>query len=72
MDPETQNSSRRLPVSTSRTYPLRVDFDEETVTVDMNHPLARRDLLFEVEIVSVREATPEEVLHRHTHGAGGH
>ncbi|NPA41923.1 MAG: peptidylprolyl isomerase [Aquificae bacterium] len=49
-----------------------VDFDENTVTVDMNHPLAGRDLIFEVEILDVREATPEEILHRHAHGPGGH
>ncbi len=48
-----------------------VDFDEQTVTVDMNHPLAGKDLLFEVEILDVREATPDEILHRHAHGPGG-
>ncbi|HIC97400.1 MAG TPA: peptidylprolyl isomerase [Aquificaceae bacterium] len=42
-----------------------VDFDDTTVTVDMNHPLAGKDLLFEVEVLHVREATPEEVLQRH-------
>jgi FKBP-type peptidyl-prolyl cis-trans isomerase SlyD len=49
-----------------------VDFDEQTVTVDMNHPLAGRDLIFEVEVLDVREASPEEILHRHAHGPGGH
>ncbi len=49
-----------------------VDFDEQTVTVDMNHPLAGRDLVFEVEVVDVREASPDEILHRHAHGPGGH
>ncbi len=49
-----------------------VDFDENTVTVDMNHPLAGKDLLFEVEIVNIREASPDEILHRHAHGAGGY
>jgi len=48
-----------------------VDFDENTVTVDMNHPLAGRDLLFEVEILDIREATPDEILHGHAHGPGG-
>jgi len=48
-----------------------VDFDDQTVTVDMNHPLAGRDLVFEVEILDVREASPDEILHRHAHGPGG-
>ncbi|WP_457600969.1 FKBP-type peptidyl-prolyl cis-trans isomerase [Hydrogenivirga sp.] len=49
-----------------------VDFDDQTVTVDMNHPLAGRDLVFEVEVVDVREASPDEILHRHAHGPEGH
>ncbi len=49
-----------------------VDFDDETVTVDLNHPLAGRTLTFEVEVLSIREATPEEILHRHAHGEGSH
>lgn len=44
-----------------------VDFDDKEVTVDMNHPLAGRDLVFEVKIEDVREATPEEKEHGHAH-----
>lgn len=44
-----------------------VDFNENEVTVDMNHPLAGKDLVFDIEIVNVREATPEEILHGHVH-----
>ncbi|KKN95984.1 hypothetical protein LCGC14_0172190 [marine sediment metagenome] len=40
--------------------------------VDSNHPLAGKDLTFDIEILSVREATPEELAHGHAHGAGGH
>lgn len=48
------------------------EIEEQTVTVDGNHPLAGVTLHFAVEIVDVREATIEEVLHGHVHGAGGH
>jgi len=44
-----------------------VDFNENEVTVDMNHPLAGKDLVFDIEIVNIREATPEEILHGHVH-----
>ena len=42
------------------------------VDVDTNHPLAGLALSFDIEIVDVRDATPEELQHRHVHGAGGH
>ncbi|AYO55058.1 MULTISPECIES: FKBP-type peptidyl-prolyl cis-trans isomerase [Acinetobacter] len=44
----------------------------ENVIVDANFPLAGQDLTFEVEIVEVRDASPEELEHGHVHGAGGH
>ena len=47
-----------------------VSFNDEEVEVDLNHPLAGKDLLFEVEVVGIREATPEEILHRHSRGTG--
>lgn len=40
--------------------------------VDTNHPLAGQTLTFDIEVVDVREATPEEVTHGHAHGVGGH
>lgn len=46
--------------------------DDETVTIDANHPLAGMLLHFDIEVVEVREASVEEVLHGHVHGAGGH
>lgn len=44
----------------------------DMVTVDGNHALAGQTLNFEVEIAKVREATAEELMHGHVHGAGGH
>ena len=45
---------------------------DDKVVVDGNHPLAGKNLNFEVEIKEVREATQEEIDHGHVHGAGGH
>lgn len=33
------------------------EYDDETVTVDFNHPLAGRDIIFDVEILDVKPAT---------------
>lgn len=42
------------------------------VDVDLNHPRAGETLVFNLTIVSVREASEEEIAHGHAHGAGGH
>ena len=44
----------------------------DMVALDGNHPLADQTLHFDVEVVSVRAATAEELEHGHVHGAGGH
>jgi FKBP-type peptidyl-prolyl cis-trans isomerase SlyD len=48
------------------------DIDGDDVTVDGNHPLAGQRLNFQVKVVSVRDASAEEVAHGHIHGEGGH
>ncbi len=47
-----------------------VDFDDESVTVDFNHPLAGKDLMFNVKVVSQRDATPEEEATGQVGGGG--
>lgn len=42
------------------------------VDVDLNHPMAGKILSFDVEIIEVREASAEEISHKHVHGDGGH
>ena len=53
--------------------PLTVtEIGDETAKLDMNHELAGEALTFEVTVVDVRAATPEETQHGHVHGPGGH
>ena len=49
-----------------------VKVGRHNVDVDTNHPLAGKTLKFDIEVINVREATFEEVSHRHAHGPGGH
>jgi FKBP-type peptidyl-prolyl cis-trans isomerase SlyD len=43
------------------------DVQPKAVQLDFNHPLAGERLHFEVEIASLRQATPEEMEHGHVH-----
>ncbi|MCK6622980.1 MAG: peptidylprolyl isomerase [Calditrichaceae bacterium] len=44
----------------------------DDITIDFNHPYAGKTLTIDVELIGMREATPEELDHGHVHGAGGH
>jgi len=46
--------------------------EEENITIDFNHPLAGQTLTFDLELLSLRDATIEELGHGHVHGLGGH
>lgn len=48
------------------------DIKPEEVVIDFNHPLAGKDLEFDVELVDIRDATVEELQHGHAHGPDGH
>jgi FKBP-type peptidyl-prolyl cis-trans isomerase SlyD len=55
----------------NRMQGLVVSIEGETVTMDFNHPLAEKTLMFQGKILKIREATPEEIAHGHVHGEGG-
>jgi FKBP-type peptidyl-prolyl cis-trans isomerase SlyD len=56
-----------------RVHPAKVmSVNEETVTMDVNHPLADQDLHFTGKVIGTRAATEDEVSHGHVHGEGGH
>jgi FKBP-type peptidyl-prolyl cis-trans isomerase SlyD len=48
------------------------EFDDKTVTLDFNHPLAGAVLNFYVKVIALREPTEEELDHGHVHEEGGH
>ena len=48
-----------------------VEVLESFVKIDFNHPFAGQTLLFSIEVVEVRDATPDELDHGHLHGSGG-
>ncbi len=58
---------------TGETMQFRVTaIDAGVVTVDGNHPLAGMTIRFDAEVLEVREASDEEVVHGHVHGEHGH
>jgi FKBP-type peptidyl-prolyl cis-trans isomerase SlyD len=57
--------------SGTRIYTI-VKIEDETVTVDGNHPLAGKTLNFAVTVQEVREASDEELDHGHVHGGHDH
>ena len=44
-----------------------IEEDEDTVTLDFNHPLAGKTLTFEITVSALRPASDEELEHGHAH-----
>ncbi len=62
-----------LPMSSAdgqQMYGMVKEIGEETVKMDFNHPMAGKTLNFEVEVVSVRDVTPEDLAPKGGCGCG--
>ena len=54
-----------------RKHPFTVvEMKDDNINIDGNHPLAGQTLHFSVEVIKIRDATPEELEHGHSHGEG--
>lgn len=49
-----------------------VSAGDQTVQLDFNHPLAGKELHFSIQVIGLRQATPEEIEHGHAHSEGHH
>ena len=63
LNAQTEQGPRAVPVTA---------VTGDMVTIDGNHPLAGKNLNFDIDLVDVRDATEEELAHGHVHGPGGH
>jgi FKBP-type peptidyl-prolyl cis-trans isomerase SlyD len=54
-----------------RSFPIQViAVEPDSVTLDPNHPLAGKTLDFDVKVLAVRPATPEELQHSNSNDEG--
>lgn len=44
------------------------EITDDRIKLDFNHPLAGKDLVFEIRVADLRLATDEEIEHGHLHG----
>ncbi|GAB3653988.1 peptidylprolyl isomerase [Echinicola sediminis] len=73
--PEMLQEGNFLPLVDEEGYPMQAkvlkDLGDQLL-LDFNHPLVNFRLHFEGEVMEVREATAEEIVHGHVHGEHGH
>lgn len=48
-----------------------IEFDDDVVKVDGNHPLSGAVLDFTIKVVGIRDASETEISHGHVHQPGG-
>ena len=53
-------------------YAVIVEVGDENVTLDFNHPLAGKQLNFEIKVLEIRAADPQELEHGHPHFEDDH
>lgn len=75
--PEGADLEEGMPIevtdSEGETYEASVyEVKDSTVILDYNHPLAGETLQFDVKVIDIRPATPEELAHGHVHDEDGH
>lgn len=74
IDYEILKVGNSIPMQDSRGNRMNgivIELSEDKVKMDFNHPLAGKDLHFEGEVISVREASEEELQAQHAH-CGSH
>ncbi|MCX8958901.1 peptidylprolyl isomerase [Erwinia psidii] len=70
---ELQVGMRFLAETDQGQVPVEItEVEDDHVVVDGNHMLAGQNLSFNVEVMAIREATPEELAHGHVHGEHDH
>ena len=73
--PELPNVGDVIPLQVNQGNQFRAGVTgvhEDHISVDLNHPMAGKNLIFAGKILTVREATADELSHGHAHGADGH
>ncbi len=72
-DSEMVKPGAYVPMMTAEGFRINgkvIEITDKVVRMDFNHPLAGKDVRFDGEILTVRDATPEELQPAHDCGCG--